>query len=465
MEKLCCQSHRLRFLTQPCHTLTGLFCFFTSRILKVMKLLEAKKVFFVGIGGIGISAIARMFLAQGKKVAGSDLSESEVTAELVKHGARISIGQGIELIPPDTDLIVYTVAIEEYDPELVKKIKALNIPSLSYPEALHEISKDKYTIAVAGTHGKTTTTAMIARILIDAGLDPTVIVGSFLVGHNSNFIAGKGQYFVVEACEYKRSFLKLEPTIGVILNVDDDHLDYYDDMLGVQRGFTEFAGRIKSGGHLVINTSERISTSIAKAVRVPVTPYMKFFDKDLKLSFPGGHVRKNAAAALAVAHILGIDLDKAKKSLANFRGTWRRFEYKGTMKNGALLYDDYGHHPAEIEATVSAMRKAFSKKDITVVFQPHLFSRTKEHLVNFGKVLAKADRVILAPIYAAREKLDQSISSEKVLSEIQKYNSDVLCLETFSDIADELIKSASEKDIIITMGAGDIYKVGELLLA
>ena len=185
-----------------------------------MKMSEAKQVFFVGIGGIGISAIARMFLLQNKKVSGSDLSVSEVTEELKKLGAHISIGQGIELIPAGTDLIVYTVAIEEYDPELVKEIQVLGVPSFSYPEVLHEISKDKYTIAVAGTHGKTTTTAMIAKILIDAGLNPAVIVGSFLVGHNSNFIAGTGKYLVVEACEYRRSFLKLEPMIGVILNIE-----------------------------------------------------------------------------------------------------------------------------------------------------------------------------------------------------------------------------------------------------
>ena len=203
---------------------------------------------------------------------------------------------------------------------------------------------------------------------------------------------------------------------------------------------------------------------VTRDARAAVTDYAKYIDTGMKLLFPGEHIKKNAAAALAVADILGIDVDGAKRSLANFRGTWRRFEYKGTMKNGALLYDDYGHHPTEIEATVSAMREAFPEKKITLVFQPHLFSRTKEHLVNFGKALAKADRVILAPIYAAREKPDSSISSHDVVVEVKKYNPHALYLETFEDIADELDTNSSSKDVIITMGAGDIYKVANVPL-
>jgi len=426
---------------------------------------SVQKPFFVGIGGIGISAIARMFLHEKKQVRGSDLSVSEVTEELKRLGALVAIGQGKELIPPDTDLIIYTTAIEKYAPELVKELKSSPIRALSYPEALHEISKGKYTIAIAGTHGKTTTTAMIARVLIDAGLDPTVIVGSLLVGEKSNFISGKGKYFVVEACEYKRAFLQLEPTIGIILNIDDDHLDYYGDLKGVQKGFSEFVGQIKKDGFLITDTkSANVAPVIANA-SLNVIDYMSRFDPKQKLLFPGEHVRKDAAVALAVADILGIDEASARKSLAEFRGTWRRFEHKGTTEAGADIYDDYGHHPTEIAATIQGAREMFPNKKITVVFQPHLFSRTKEHLKEFAQVLATSDRVILHDIFPAREAFDPSISSADVAREIALKNQNVSHLKTFSEIIAEIKKTATENDVIFTIGAGDIYKVADELTA
>jgi UDP-N-acetylmuramate--alanine ligase len=425
---------------------------------------DVRRVFFVGIGGIGISAIARMFLLLGKEVYGSDLSESEVTEELRKLGAKIVIGQGIELIPKDADLIIYTVAIEKYAADLLVAIKSSGVRALSYPEALHELSKGKYTIAVAGTHGKTTTTAMIAKVLIDAGLDPTVIVGSLLVGEKSNFIAGKSKYFVVEACEYKRSFLQLEPTIGVILNIDDDHLDYYGDITGVQKGFSEFVSGIKKDGVLVTDPNALTIAPIVEESSRTVLDYMRSYDKELKLSFPGEHVRKDAAVALAVAKILGIDELEAKKSLAEFRGTWRRFEFKGKMRSGALVYDDYGHHPTEIAATISGAREMFPDKHITIVFQPHLFSRTKEHLKEFGEVLSKADRVILHDIYPARETFDSSISSADVMKRVSVVHKNVSHLKTFGEIEAEIKKTTTGNDVIFTMGAGDIYKVAEELI-
>ena len=351
----------------------------------------------------------------------------------------------------------------DLEADFLSEIKKNGTRSISYPQALHEISKDKYTIAVAGTHGKTTTTAMIAKVLMDAGLEPTVIVGSLLVDEKSNFIAGKGKYFVVEACEYKRSFLQLEPSIGIILNIDDDHLDYYHDMAGVQKGFSEFVAGIKKDGILITDPNDKnIMPVIASAPKV--LDYMSHFHKDLKLSFPGEHVRKDASVALTVAQVLGIDGVRAAKSLAEFRGTWRRFEFKGKMENGALHYDDYGHHPTEIAATIAGAREMFPDKEITIVFQPHLFSRTKEHLKEFGEVLAKADYVILHDIYPAREPFDASISSADIVAEIQKKNKNVLYLKTFKEIAEELNTGTSDKDVIITMGAGDIYKVGDMLL-
>ena len=429
---------------------------------------KIKHIHFIGIGGIGVSAIARMFILEKKIVSGSDASQSKTTEELEKLGATIFYTQVPENIPADTELVVYTIAIPVHNPEFVEA-KKLGIPMLSYPELLGVVSKDKYTIAISGTHGKTTTTAMIAQVLIDAKLDPTVIVGSFLKGldpstgsgQESNFIAGEGNYFIVEACEYRRSFLNIHPKIIVVTNIDNDHLDYYKDIQDIQNAFIEFVSLLPQDGYLICNTNDPLLFPVLEKVKGKVINYMDF--PDVTIGVPGEHNRLNGRAAQAVSKILNIDSGATLQSLKDFGGTWRRFEYKGKMKNGALVYDDYGHHPTEIAATIAATREKFPDKKITIIFQPHLYSRTKLLLNDFAKVLSIADYIIVTDIYAAREPNSHSISAEDLVEKISNPNKNVFYMPVFEDIVLKLSQSKGEKDVIMTLGAGDIYKVSEAL--
>lgn len=424
---------------------------------------KIKKAHFVGIGGIGVSAIARMMLAEGKKVSGSDNSSSAIIDELGRLGAKVFSGHSADNIDDDVDLIVHTPAVGFGNPEL-KKAKKLNIPTLSYPEILGLISKNKFTIAVAGTHGKTTTTAMIGEILIDAKKEPTIIVGSLLKSRDSNFVSGKGKYLVVEACEYKRSFLNLNPSILVITNIDADHLDYYKDISDIERAFSELVSKIGKTGYVVCDPYSPHIREATEDAKCGVVDYTEFIDDKLKLKIPGKHNILNAATALAVSHILQIDKKPAEKSLRDFSGTWRRFEYKGKTKKGSLVYDDYGHHPTEIMATLAGAKELHPKSKIIVAFQPHLYSRTKNHLAEFGKSFKDADIVIVAPIYAAREKNDSSVNSQMVAEEIKKNNKQSVYFETFSEIENYTIANSNKDSVIITMGAGDIFKVGESMI-
>lgn len=405
-------------------------------------ILSARKIFFVGIGGIGISAIARMMHLEGKAVSGSDMSENELTEELRGLGIDVVIGQGFDLIPKDVDLIVYTIAIPHYDPKLFKLIQDSKIIYKSYPEMLGLVTTDKYTIAVAGTHGKTTTTAMIAKILIEAGLEPSVIVGSLLKDYKSNLIVGKGKYFVVEACEYERSFLNLHPDLAVVTNIEADHLDYYKDLEDIRGAFKQFENQSKD----------------------VVSEYSKYLDQVPKLNVPGEHNRQDAAAALAVADLLKIDMEVAKKALSSFMGTWRRLEKRGVTTKGVIVYDDYAHHPTEIRASLQALRELYPRgsKNIVVLFQPHLYSRTKALFKEFAESFGGADRVYLLPIYFAREEKDESVSSE-VLAEAIDLNGVTAYAFPDFESAEEVIEGLNlgENDVFVTMGAGLAYKVAD----
>lgn len=423
-----------------------------------MNLNEVTGVHFVGIGGIGISAIARMMLLEGKKVSGSDAASSLVTEELEKLGASIAIGHRKENVPKETDLLIYTIAAPSDNPELVEG-KDRGVPLLSYPEALGLISEKKFTIAVAGTHGKTTTTAMLAHVFMNAEKDPTVIVGSFLKDQKSNFIAGSGP-FIVEACEYKRSFLNLSPKILVITNIDLDHLDYYKDLEDIQSAFRALAEKVPGDGLIVTDSTHPNVSPILTDVKAKTIDYTKE-NKNLDLSLPGAHNIANAQAVISVSHFYGLPEDIIKQSLKNFSGTWRRFDYKGKTKEGALLYDDYAHHPKEVEATISGFREKFPNKKLIILFQPHLFSRTKNHLDAFAEVLKKADRVLVLPIYAAREKDPGDITSGDLVKKIK----DRATFVKDKEEARLTLRDLKEGDILVTMGAGDVYTIGESLLA
>ncbi|OHA62272.1 MAG: hypothetical protein A2556_00380 [Candidatus Vogelbacteria bacterium RIFOXYD2_FULL_44_9] len=460
-------------------------------------LANLKKVHFIGIGGIGMSAVARMFLLENNspagRVTGSDRSRSIVTEELQKLGAKIFYDQKADNISADTDLVVYTIAIPEDNPEL-KKARELRIKCLTYPEMLGFISADKYTIAISGTHGKTTTTAMLAQVLIEAKLDPTVIVGSLLrpqgdpgekatnsirtdasraTSNGVNFIAGKSDYFVVEACEYRRSFLNLNPKILVITNIDSDHLDYYKDLADIQSAFIEMVAKIPTDGFLVCDLTDLKVAPVVTTAKCQVIDYRQA--KELKeLLVPGEHNIRDAQAVLAVSEILKIDQAVAEGALNKFSGTWRRFEFKGQTSKGALVYDDYAHHPTEISATIAGARDLMSQpaggKNLTgrliIAFQPHLYSRTKSLFGDFAIALAGADRVLLAKIYAAREAFDSSVSESELINEINNragkniatFVGDLVSVE--KDLSTEAVAG----DLVITMGAGDISLVSDKLV-
>ncbi|MEI7688734.1 MAG: Mur ligase family protein [Candidatus Nomurabacteria bacterium] len=435
---------------------------------------KIKNVHFIGIGGIGVSAVARMMVFADANVTGQDMQEGEIVNELKKLGVSITIGQSFENIPDDTELVVYTVAIETYDKELFDKLKnEKRFAIRSYPEMLGIISSDKYTIAVCGTHGKTTTTGMIAEILRGADYDPTVIVGSLLKdtdGSRTNFIGGKSNYFVVEACEYRRSFLKINPNILVITNIDEDHLDYYRDIEDIKNAFRAMAMKVPEDGFVICNPSDKNIADVIKDIKAKVINWHEYYNNELKLKIPGIHNKKDAAAAISAGVSVGISKEKVEANVCNFPGTWRRFEFKGQLPNGVLVYDDYAHHPLEITSTLQGFRELYSKEDgwnITVVFQPHLFSRTKLLLNDFAQSFKDADQVMLLPIYYAREVDDGTISSEILEFEINKYSDNAESFKDFSKLEKNILirlEKMGGKDVVVTMGAGEAFKIGDFIL-
>lgn len=431
-------------------------------------LLKIKHVHFVGIGGIGISAIARMMISMGKKVSGQDVHQTQITDDLATLGADIVLGQSMENIPADADLIVYTIAIEYYDEKFFSELKFQDIPIRSYPQMLGEISRDQYTIAITGTHGKTTTTGMTAQIFRDMERDPTVVVGS-LLSDGTNFVYGHSGIFIAESCEYRRSFLNMSPKILVITNVEEDHLDYYRDIEDIKNAFRELAMKVPEDGFIVCDPNDKNIPDIVAGVKATILDYQDFYDADLKLKIPGIHNKKNAACAVAVATCLGISEDDAKSAVVNFAGTWRRFQYKGKLDSGAVVYDDYAHHPTEIKASLQGFRELYPAEDgyrLTVVFQPHLYSRTKSLLADFATSFVSADNVLFLPIYAAREVDDGTVSSKILSEEVNKHKNNSASFPDF-DIAFETVSMMGlhDKDVIVTMGAGDAFMIGDRLLA
>ncbi len=433
----------------------------------MIDLTNIKKVHFIGIGGIGISAIARMMMLEGKEVSGSDRGSSLVTEELEKLGAKIFLEQKAENIANDVELVIYTIAIPEDNPEFVRA-KELGIQLLTYPEALGLVSAQKYTIAVAGTHGKTTTTAMLAKIFIDALLDPTVVVGSMLLDQKSNFIAGQSKYFITEACEYKRSFLNLNPQSVIITNIDNDHLDYYKDLADIQSAFISLVEKIPASGYLICNKNDQNLIPILEVAKCQVLDYsssLKDRDDKLILKQSGDHMKNDALAAFTISKALGLLEDQILKSLASFSGTWRRFEFKGQTRNGANVYDDYAHHPTEIKASLSGARQMLGpNKNLVVAFQPHLYSRTKLLLDDFSASFTDANLVVIPDIYAAREVDDGSVTSADLVDLIKKRGQKAVYVSSFSEVEKTLQTEAGPGDMIVTMGAGDILKVGESLV-
>lgn len=446
-----------------------------------------KKVHFVGIGGISMSALAEILLENGFSVSGSDMKNSPIVDKLINSGAEFYLGHNESNIK-EADLVVYTAAISSDNPELIRA-KELNIPIMDRAEFLGQLMKGhKYNVAVSGTHGKTTTTSMVSHIIMEAKLDPTILVGGELDLINGNVRTGNSEYFITEACEYKGSFLKFFPYIGIILNIDADHLDYYKDINHIKSTFQQFANIIPKDGYIIgfaddfrvadiLNKSECNKMSYGfekgnlKAENISFNNKgCATFDviKDGKnilkitLNVPGKHNILNALASIATALILNIPKDSIIKGLANYKGTHKRFELKG-VKNGVTVIDDYAHHPTEIRATLNTA-KNYPHNKIICVFQPHTYSRTITLFDDFVNSFYDADEVVLADIYAAREKDTGIVSSEMLAEKIKEKG--VLCrnFHHFNDIVAYLENILQEGDLLLTVGAGDVVKVGEMFL-
>ncbi len=430
-----------------------------SHILKT-----AKHIHFIGIGGIGVSAIARKFLLEKKEITGSDAVISPLVKDLEKLGARVWQGHSASHISKQVEAVVYTKAVEDSNPELVRA-RALGIPTVTYSQALGIISADMYTIAVAGSHGKTTTTGMIAWGLLQAKKDPTVIVGSLLKDIPTNFIAGKSAYFVVEACEYGRSFLDLNPRIAVITNIDNDHLDYYKTKANLIKAFIAFAQKVPHDGYLITNLKDPDCARVAGAVSCHVIDYSSIIaPQDAKLI--GEHNKMNMRVAFSVLKTIHVPKGTIYKALSSFSGTARRLEYKGVTRKGMMVYEDYAHHPTEIAATLRAVHEHFIDKKIVCVFQPHLYSRTKLLFKDFVKQLVSPDIVYILPIYAAREKKDPAISSQKLVKalSVKRKGKETIYVPSYEKAISLVRRYNDTRTLLLTMGAGEAYKIGDELL-
>lgn len=448
-----------------------------------------KKIHFIGIGGISMSSIAQVLLSRGFSVSGSDSKASDLTRQLEDEGAIIKIGQSAENIGQDVDIVVYTAAISETNPEL-KKARELNIPCVTRADFLGQLMKNyDTTVCVSGTHGKTTTTSMLSEVMLDAQTDPTIMVGGIMPSINGNTRIGSSGNFITEACEYTNSFLSFFPTIAIILNVKADHMDFFKDLDDIRNSFRKFAALLPDNGTLVINGeienvdyfTEGLSCKVIKFgmtddcdFRAENIEYNEMacpsYDllineekaQHLELCIPGEHNVYNSMAAAAAAYAMGLNMDKAAASISRFGGVNRRFQYKGKL-GGVTVIDDYAHHPDEIEVTIKAALNLPHRK-LWVVFQPHTYSRTEAFMQEFADKLSMADAVVLAEIYAAREQNVNGTSSKDIMKLIREKGTECHYFPTFDEIENFLLENCQDGDVFITMGAGDVVLIGDSLL-
>ncbi len=452
-------------------------------------------IYFIGIGGISMSGLAEILHQAGFRVSGSDWNASPVTKALEAKGIEVKYGESSDHITDDIDCAVLTSAVRETNLEFMA-IRKKQIPFLSRAELLGQIMQNYGTpIAISGTHGKTTTTSMISEILLQADTDPTLSIGGMLKSIGGNIRVGKSDYFVTEACEYTNSFLSFFPKIGIILNIEEDHLDFFKDLDDIRHSFREFAKLIPADGCLIINGeipnySEIIADLPCKIITYASSQnttegmtadyyptditydtngHSTFLlhcqsntDRSFTLQVPGKHNISNAMAAIALADLLNIDSNIISQALSSFGGPGRRFEYKGTI-GGITVIDDYAHHPTEITATLSAAQN-YPHKRVWCVFQPHTYTRTKAFMKEFAQALSLADQIVLADIYAAREKDTLGISSEMLQQEIQALGHEAYYFPSFDEIENFLLENCINGDLLITMGAGDVHKIGENIL-
>lgn len=446
-------------------------------------------IHFIGIGGISMSGLAEILLSEGFTVSGSDNQRSPLTEMLTEKGSLIRYGQRRENITDDIDLVVYTSAIHPDNPEFLT-MQEKGIASLTRAQLLGQMMRQyKTSIAVSGTHGKTTTTAMISDILLQEDKDPTLSIGGILKSIGGNYRVGGTDYFVTEACEYTNSFLSFFPKIGIILNIQEDHLDFFKDLADIRNSFHSFAKLLPADGLLIINGEIDNYQELTEGLSCPVITFgmgegfdyypsgISYLDTGkssfichgpdgfslpVTLGMPGSHNIANALPVIALARTLGLKNDTICQALSRFEGTDRRFDHKGEI-GGVTVIDDYAHHPAEIRATLSAAAH-YPHKRLWCVFQPHTYSRTKAFLKDFAQVLSTAEHVVLADIYAARETDTLGISSRDLQREILASGGDCHYFPSFDEIENFLLENCTAGDLLITMGAGDVHKIGENLL-
>lgn len=447
---------------------------------------NSKKMHFIGIGGIGMSGIAEILINIGYEVSGSDLRPSEQTKRLESLGGKIFIGHSASNIL-DYNVVVTSSAIDSSNPEIIEARKR-KIPIIHRSEMLAELVRLKHGIGIAGTHGKTTTSSMLASVLSDGGMNPTAIIGGKVFNFGSNARAGQGEYIVFEADESDGSFLKLLPTIAIVTNIDADHLDHYKYFEGLKEAFLTYINNIPFYGYSVLCTDDDVIRELLPRIERPYYTYgfnedadftahnirmengktcftCNYKDKpvgDFILSQLGNHNVLNSLSVIAVSLEIGLKYESIRDGLKNFKGVGRRLERIGE-KNDILVMDDYGHHPTEIRATLSALRNLGRR--IVVIFQPHRYSRTKLLWDEFGRSFGHADEIFLTAIYPAGEEPIEGISTELILQAVQKHgNREAALIDRFEDIADSVVKVLKGGDVVITLGAGDIYKIGPAIL-
>ena len=449
-----------------------------------------KKLHFVGIGGIGMSGIAEILIDQGFRISGSDRQLSEVTERLQKLGAVIHKGHRAQNVTEDIDALVYSSAVSFDNPELLEAQRR-KIPVIRRAEMLAEVMRLKYGIGIAGTHGKTTTTSMVSLVLMAGGLDPTVIVGGKLSGlGGTNARLGKGEFIVVEADEFDRSFLSIAPTVAVLTTLETDHLDCYRDLEDLKSAFVQFAAKVPFYGFVVLCLDEPALQDIMpqlsrkKVITYGLTPQadLQAVDihhkenastftviRDVKelgkvtIQVPGDHNVQNALAAISVGLELGVSFENVKQGIEKFTGVYRRWEKKGEV-NGIAVYDDYAHHPTECRATLAGAKAGWRKR-IVCVFQPHLYSRTRDFYEEFGKSFLLSDVLIVTDVYPAREEPIQGVTGELIAHAAEQFgHKDVHYVPDKKQVPRHLLSLVKKGDIVITMGAGDIWKYGEEFL-
>ena len=439
-----------------------------------------KRIHMIGIGGISMSGIAQILLDHKAIVSGSDAQESDMTNMLLNLGINVKIGHHPEMIK-DSDIVVYTAAIKDDDPEMIEA-KRLNKEMYERAEFLGIISKEyENCICISGTHGKSTTTGMLSLVFIESGLNPTVQIGAVLNEINSNTKIGSKKYLIMEACEYVDSFLHFHPTSEIILNIDNDHLDYFKNLDNIKSSFKKYVNLLPSNGILVKNNDDENSNDLnhSNTITYGINNNANYMAKDIKydelghpyfdvyynekklidihLNIIGNHNVYNSLAVFAMANQYIDDVTKIKKGIEAYHGVKRRFEYLGNYNN-AKIYDDYAHHPTEMVTTLESVNKV-PHNESWAIFQSHTYSRTIKHLEEFAKVLAKFDHVIIATIYPAREENTYNVKEDMLVSEIKKTNKNVIYIDNFDDIVKYLKENLKENDIAITIGAGTINKV------